>query len=310
MIDVCFNVLHYQSFNATTMCVDSLLKLKGIEKCLIVILDNGSPNHSFELLKNRYSANPIIKLLHSIENLGFSEGNNKLYRFSKLYNPQFIVVLNNDIEIRQKNFVDVLQKTYTANPSYLIGPDVYCPRGQEHQSPLYKELPSKVDIERLVAERKSEIEYIDEALNLYRHREKTENIRKYVPYWIIEIRKRLKHEFVNLHYKQQFIVNPVLQGSCIIVTKLFMKNEELLFTPDTGFYCEEMILALRCKLNGYKTLYTRNLKVIHWHGISSGFQYVPSRESLILKNKRLIKAYSMYLDLIDNNPWKERKQHS
>lgn len=303
MVNVCFNVLHYQSFEATTMCVDSLLKLKGIESCLIIILDNGSPNDSFELLKNRYNNNAIIKLLHSNKNLGFSEGNNRLYCEAKSFNPKFIIALNNDVEIRQSDFIYRLKKIYSDHKAYVIGPDVYCPRGQEHQSPLYRQLPSKEDVENLINGCKFELAHIDQASSLYQHSEKTWKIRKHIPYWLIELRKRLKHENINLLYKQKLIINPILQGSCIIVTSLFINNEDLLFTPDTGFYCEELILALRCKFLGYNTLYAGDLKVLHWHGISSGFQSVPSRKNLMLKNQRLIKAYSMYADLTEDNPW-------
>lgn len=305
MIDVCFNVLHYKSIDTTTMCVDSLLKLKEIDKCKIIILDNGSPNNSFEFLRNRYNKNSIIELIRSDENLGFSEGNNQLYKYAKSYNPQFIVALNNDIEIRQKNFIKILKDIYFTHKVYVIGPDVYCPKSQEHQSPMYKDLLSKEDTIQLIKSRNDEINHIEQALELYRHSEKTAKLRKFIPYWIIEIRKRIKHDKVNLLYKQKYVKNPILQGSCVIVTPLFIKNEELLFTPDTGFYCEELILGLRCKSLGYHTLYTSKIKVIHWHGISSGFQNVPSRENLILKNKRLIKAYSIYMNLIENNPWKE-----
>lgn len=304
MVDVCFNVLHYKSIEATTMCIDSLLKLKEIDRCKILILDNGSPNKSFEFLKKRYIKNPIIELLHSDKNLGFSEGNNHLYKYAKSYNPQFIVALNNDIEIRQKNFIKILKDTYFAYKVHIIGPDVYCPKSQEHQSPMYKDLPCKEDITQLINSRNDEINHIDQALELYRHSAKTAKLRKFIPYWMIEIRKRLKKENVNLLYKEKIVKNPVLQGSCIIVTPLFIKHEDLLFTPDTGLYCEEIILGLRCKYLGYDTLYTSKLKVIHWHGIASGFRSVPSREDLILKNKRLIKAYTIYMNLIDNNPWK------
>ena len=285
------------------MCVDSLLKLKGIESCLIIILDNGSPNDSFELLKNRYNNNAIIKLLHSNKNLGFSGGNNRLYCEAKSFNPKFIIALNNDVEIRQSDFIYRLKKIYSDHKAYVIGPDVYCPRGQEHQSPLYRQLPSKEDVENLINGCKFELAHIDQASSLYQHSEKTWKIRKHIPYWLIELRKRLKHENINLLYKQKLIINPILQGSCIIVTSLFINNEDLLFTPDTGFYCEELILALRCKFLGYNTLYAGDLKVLHWHGISSGFQSVPSRKNLMLKNQRLIKAYSMYADLTEDNPW-------
>lgn len=299
MINVCFIVLHYQSYQATTMCVDSLLKLEGIESCLIIILDNGSPNDSYELLKNKYQNELLVKLLHNDENLGFSGGNNKLYKEAKNYNPQFIVALNNDVEIRQKDFIRRLFKIYSTHKAYVIGPDIYCPKAQEHQSPLYKDLPSKKDVEELIANRKEEIANIDQAIDLYRHREKTWKIRKYLPYWAIELRKLFKHDKINLLYKQKFIDNPVLQGSCLIFSHLFIENEEVLFTPDTGFYGEELMLGLRCKMLGYNMLYAKNISVIHWHGISSGFKNTPSKRDLIIKNQRLINAYSMYVDLID-----------
>ena len=100
-MDIFFNVLHYNSFKATSMCVDSLLGLNNIMDSKILIFDNNSNNDSFKQLEERYKKYENVILFHNENNDGFSKGMNKAYQMAKAYDPQFIICLNNDIETKR-----------------------------------------------------------------------------------------------------------------------------------------------------------------------------------------------------------------
>ncbi len=302
-MDIFFNVLHYNSFKATSMCVDSLLGLDNIKNSKILIFDNNSNNDSFKQLEERYKECENIILFHNSNNDGFSKGMNKAYKMAKAYGPQFIICLNNDIEIKQKDFIDRLHDIYDKTDAYLIGPDIYNPREKKHQSPMYSEVVPSSKIDKLIEGRKKEMENIDAAISLYQHSEKMRKYRNLIPSKLLEIRNKRKGEDIITLYKEKELQGTVLQGSCLIFTKKYIEKEEVCFEPDTGFYAEELLLSLKCKTLKYDTVYSSDIKVIHWHGISSGFKSVPSRDALITKNERLIHAYEVYKDCYDNNPW-------
>ena len=48
-----------------------------------------------------------------IKNLGFARGNNVAYQYSKFkYKPDFIVIMNNDVEIETNNFEEKVSEIY------------------------------------------------------------------------------------------------------------------------------------------------------------------------------------------------------
>lgn len=305
---VCFVILHYMSEQVTEMCVSSLLKLDDIEECGILVYDNGSNNGSFEKLKNEFQKAKNVFWKKSTQNLGFSEGNNRAYKVARGYSPKFIAFLNNDIEIKQKKFVSILDKEYKNNDfPYIIGPDIYNPRMKEHQSPMSKDIITLDEVKERIKNEENRINKVDKILETYKHAAKMRKIKRYVPTTLLEIRDKVLHKEVNTLYKNKKLENAVLQGSCIIATEKYISQEDVMFEPDTTFYAEELLLALKCKTLRYNTLYTSRLHVIHRHGMSSGFNDIPSIDALKTKGKRLIHAYSIYERTLVDNPWKDHR---
>ena len=74
-----FIVLHYNCFEETKACVDSILALEQSEQTQIVVMDNASVNDSLTRLQQTYGDNPQVHILHNESNEGFSAGNNKAY---------------------------------------------------------------------------------------------------------------------------------------------------------------------------------------------------------------------------------------
>ena len=106
-------------------------------------------------------------------------------------------------------------------------------------------------------------------------------------------------------YKEEIINGAVNNGSCIIATKRYINQEDLLLEPDTGFYGEELLLALKCKTLNYKNIYTNKLQITHWGGVATKMEADDAKSNIVKEQNRLIRAYQIYLDTIDHNPWKK-----
>ena len=137
----CFGILHYGDVEVTKQCVNSLLKLNQIQDCLIMILDNDLRMNAKEEFSSMYRYVSNVQVIKTVEKCGFSKANNYLYKKCISYNLQFIAMLNNDIEIYHKNFIDNVMKVIQLNKYYIIGPDVYKPSTCEHQSPIALHYP-------------------------------------------------------------------------------------------------------------------------------------------------------------------------
>lgn len=299
-----FTILHYGNTKPTLECIDSLLNLFLIEECVILVLDNNSKTNIGESIQNRFGEKKNIILLCSDENLGFSGGNNFLYAKAKEYNPSFVAVLNNDILIKQRDFIPKLRTIVDLKKYFVIGPDVFKPSDLEHQAPLYKTFPSNEELASFMVPWKNIIRDCgDKTFN------KSKERRDYVlhaicPKFLDEYYRLKKYGLTDKRnwYLTEY-ENPVLQGSCIIVTNRYCAAEEVLFEPNTGFYFEELLLALKCKTKGYKTLYTPTIKVIHKHALATKCASKSHDEYMVTQATRMVHAYEIFKNCQTNNPW-------
>lgn len=98
-----FVILHYRAIDMTRTCVERIQALDGEND--IVIVDNASPNGTGKLLAEEYAADSKVTVLLNPENAGFARGNNMGIRWAKEHlSADFVVALNNDVEILQKDF--------------------------------------------------------------------------------------------------------------------------------------------------------------------------------------------------------------
>ena len=109
---VCFVILHYMALDETILCVESIRGCVEGEKKIIVV-DNCSPNGSIKGLEEKYKDAGDVDVLETGENLGFAKGNNFGYAYAvREYSPDFVVVMNNDMEIRQKDFIGQIYRSF------------------------------------------------------------------------------------------------------------------------------------------------------------------------------------------------------
>ena len=129
-----FVVLHYRAIDYTRKCVENIKALEGEKR--IIVVDNASPDGSGAILKEEYRGDKEVCVLLNRENSGFARGNNFGVRYSKCkFSPDFTVVLNNDVEITQRDFISKIDSIYQAHPFDLLGPDIVSVFSGIHQSP-------------------------------------------------------------------------------------------------------------------------------------------------------------------------------
>lgn len=305
-----FTVLHYGDIKPTFRCLVSLLKLNEIDECMIIVLNNDPNINAKDVIEHKFGKNNNIVVYNSDSNLGFTRGNNLLYSYAKEYNPNFIAVLNNDIEIYQEDFIRKVLNINNRNQYYLIGPDIYKPSSQEHQGPLYEKIPSIEYFEN---------DYKPRYQNIINHGVQPKGAMKSfftdIMHFIIpdrvtdlyRIHKYGESSVKNIYRKE--IENAVLQGSCIVALRKYIDQEQLMFEPDTGLYFEELFLALKCNRLNYRTLYTPKLKVIHHHARSTIYYTNNYSDYLIKEAKQLLNAYEIYKKCYYSDLWKNKNNN-
>ena len=125
-------ILHYMNVNVTTKCLSCLQKSPAFSTLRVIIVDNGSPNDSGEVLREMYTSIPNITVIRNAENLGFSAGNNVGYRVAReRFHADQILVINSDLYIQDLHFFKELDALTKANPEdAILAPDVLNAAGE------------------------------------------------------------------------------------------------------------------------------------------------------------------------------------
>lgn len=257
---ICYLVLHYKNTEDTEKCIESILKISNKEDHIIVV-DNGSGDGSGLYLDEKYKENYRIKIIISDKNIGFSKGNNLGYKYIReKYNPKFIVVTNNDVVFWQSDFQEKVNNIYNRTKFDVLGPDVFIPDNNEHQNPLFLKGITIPELEKELAEYKAYLsrpETFERRLQLHKWKG-----RLCSHFWIVRKLNSVLRKREEIDYKKEYI-NVGLQGSCLIVSENYIKQEEKMFDPEPFLYCEEVFLYYKCKKMNYKMVYSPLIKIRH-----------------------------------------------
>lgn len=270
-------ILHYKNADVTEQCLDSLLSLDSQESNIVVV-DNASNNGSYETLLEKYGGNPRLHFIKNEENLGYAAGNNVGFRFAKeTLGADWIVLLNNDVLIEQKEFQKVLLEEYEKHPFYLAGPDIVTPEGNS-QNPYLMSCPDKAAIRKKLLH-----DYI--VLGLMK----------------IHLQQALKKL---LHYDGSIFqpneiptieeFHGVLHGSCLIFSPDFIREYNGLY-GGTFLYCEEEILCYILNRLENPYAYLKSLQVIHKHSVSMKREIKDENRRKMLEISRRIVSYKKFL---------------
>lgn len=276
---VIFVILNYLTVEATLKNVQQIQSMAG-EKVRIIIVDNASPNGAGRILSKRLDSDPSVQVIQNEHNTGFASGNNVGYKAALQYDPEFIIIQNNDIEYTQANFVKTIREAYLKNHFSVMGPDIFVPETGVHQNPKKLQSYSLEEVERIIASSTSKLKK--------RHMLKLRIALKQVrPLRGMILRHRSKEQ--NFSWKKP-IVGGVLHGACIVFSREFFSRFVVPFDPRTFFYFETEILDLRTKKLGLVSYYDPEIRVEHHQNTSTKLAYKNEYAKTIFQLKNMIRS--------------------
>lgn len=284
---VCFIILHYMAKDETILCVDSIRNnVKGEKK--IIIVDNDSPNKTFNDLKQKYQEIDEVDVIKTENNLGFAKGNNYGYKYAiDNYKPEFIVVMNNDMEITQDSFIDLIKDSYTEYSYYIMGPDIYSTKKNYHQNPQVRKLKNRKELEKtyLKLKIKNTFKFIIPI--------------KWKLKEIIKNKDKSNEKYKDRKFVENVVINPMLHGSCYIFSPLFIqKHYDKCFFDGTFMYLEAEILYYLALKNDEKMIYYPNLHVNHHEDVATDITFKKQYKKSIFSVKCLMQSTKAFLELM------------
>lgn len=246
-------VLNYLNYEDTIECVESLLNL-NYDNYKIVIVDNGSDNKSYEILKKRYQENNNIYILNTDENFGYAKGNNFGIDFCRNeLNAKHVMILNNDTIVKDENLLNVL--IANKKKGLVLGPRIINLNGENQN-------PSKMFSINFVIRKFAY--FITKTFYVYDFIKKLKPQRNYS--------KKRKY-----NYSEDS--NIVLHGSCLFFTNKYF-NYYNGFFDRTFLYFEEDILYLLLKKVDNNFGYVRNTYIIHKEDKSSELAFNNEKKAI------------------------------
>ena len=267
-------ILHYKNMKDTIECVESI---KKISKEPIVIVDNHT-------LKKEQTKDIILLQ----DNIGFAKANNKGVLYAKeKYNPDFYIVLNNDIVISDTLFEKKIQKRYKENQFDILGPKIDTNNGNSvNPFPVYK---TKEEVEQIIKITKRNIhifsyKFLYSLFSFYH-----------------QIKYNIKPE-KPLENGKEIEENIAVHGCAVIFSKKYIEDYKYAFYNDTFLYHEEEFLYYRIKRDKRISVYDPDISLFHKEGASLNQLFnQKNREKELFRNKEILKSLEKLYVNINNN---------
>lgn len=252
-----FVILNFCTYTETTECVSSIVEHIDIDDYKILIVDNGSKDDSLNRLQKKYLNNERIDIISTGKNLGFALGNNVGIKYvNENYSPDFVVVLNSDIELFQDELYFRILTEYEHSHFGVWGPMMIIATARCDDSPW---TPMS-----LVQAR--------EQLAVF---EKKYQKLKFLPYFFYQAVNKISSVITKRqgeHHKHEdfwrYQTDVELQGAFLVFSKEMLQHIKG-FDPRTFLYYEEQLLYLAVKRAGMKMVYDPRYAVYHKEGIST-----------------------------------------
>lgn len=250
-------ILNYLAYQDTIACVNSI-KNQSFQDYEVVIVDNGSSNNSFELLRKAFASDDNLHVISPSVNIGFAKGNNFGIAFLKKLGIFNILVINGDTLLNQVDYLERLANFSSNENVAMIGTRILTRDGY-NQNIVTRGLRHLADIKQS--------EKVNKRLRLMITFHLFEITRRF--YRILNIKKatntsnRESPTIKILDSNQE-----MLHGACIFFTEYYLKHY-IGFYPETFLYQEEEFLALICQRLNIKQVYLSDLEIYHKEDASS-----------------------------------------
>lgn len=263
-------IVHYNTVEETTRCIESVLKAKhaGFDHTIMVI-DNGSKE--IFTLPTKWRNLAQLELVRSDANLGFAGGNNLAVKHAiSKYNTDFVLLLNSDATIDSRT-LEKMVATAKQHPEVgLINPKIYFTAKHEyhHQSYAEKELG------KVLWFAGGSIDWAD-VVSFHRGVDELD-----------------RGQFDAAHQSD------FATGCCVLIRREVIESVGLL-SEDLFLYWEDVEYSLRVVERGYKILFQP--QAIAWHDNAGSGDGAGSDVSLYYQTRnRLLLA-------IKNGGWQGKK---
>lgn len=228
-------ILNYRTYIQTIECVESIMQDTNFNEYKIYIVDNASPNDSYQILKKRFVDYTNIKVINVIENSGFAKGNNIGIEQAILDGVKTLVLTNNDIIFNTQSIKRLIKSVIYNEKVVIAGPKIYDPHGNnQHSSRLTKASFVEILGMNFLFKKNSE-EKLDEA-----------NIDK--PQKVFSV------------------------SGCCFAISIDRFKEMGAFDENTFLYNEENILGEQAEQKKFDIYFDPTSSIVHHHGATTGRQ--------------------------------------
>lgn len=235
-MDVSIIILNYNTFEYTCQCIQSVIDNTLEVTYEIILVDNASVECDADLFKEKF---PLIKLIKSDKNLGFSKGCN--LGLTHAIGSTFLL-LNSDVKLIEDSISKCFKLLNQQSDVLMVGPKTIDEKGLIR--PICEAFPS----------------IKNELIKLFRLTNFLSNNYK---------KNNLFYNFSN--YNEDFIADWIY-GSFLLFKKETLLIFENIKLPDTFFmYGEDMEWAYCIYKNDKKVMFTSKTSIIHYGGKSTYF---------------------------------------
>lgn len=273
----------------TLECIESINNIVSGKNLNVrfVIVDNNSPDKSGIKLQEKFAEDALVDVIISKENLGFAKGNNIGYKFAKdKYNPDFMLVINNDTIVLQSDFFEKIEKIFNETSFDILGPKILT------TNEGYNQNPSKIlfeynerGIKTAILDRKISLLWLK--FGIYKPMTRVKNI-------INRIfgKSEIKNEYLKLH------------GSFLIFSKNYVDNYNGFFSK-TYMYMEEDILAYISVHENLQMVYEDSIEIFHKEDAATDTIFNSSKSKLKFHMKNEIKSLEEFLQIVIDSSYYE-----
>lgn len=160
-------ILNYGTYDLTIKLIKDLRTDLDYENYDIMVVDNCSPNESAKVLEEKSTELKYIFYANK-NNAGYAAGNNIGIRYGIKHGYAYSWILNNDVELREKNVLDHLTEIAEKNEKIgCVGPMIYSLDG-EICAPYVNRLTFWNMTLGIISEKKIRQKYIHESREVYR----------------------------------------------------------------------------------------------------------------------------------------------
>ena len=265
-----FVILHYNNIKETMECVDSLEKFKQ----KIIVVSNSKDYDNLKKIEKR-----VDKVIINEENIGFAKANNIGCKYAiEKFKPDFLCVINNDIVIDQKDFLDKVEKLYKKYQFDVLGPKIL-----PDDLPSVNPFPVYDTLEKI----EDRIKYTKKLIKIYN----SFILRNLLSCYVL-IKSKLKKVSKPVNGEKDEL-GVALHGCALIFSKKYYERYETVFYNETFLYHEEEFLYYRCKHDNLTFLYSPEVELVHKEGRSLDNSFNNNYKKLIFKNKEILKSLQL-----------------